>query len=71
MTETLEQVLADERGDAAVMRAKGFTREAEMVEKMCDRFATAAADFLDWLSEDEAMLRSIPRTRSSGGHGSP
>lgn len=55
---TLEQVLADYRGDAAVLRRRGHAKDAELIERLCDAVADAAEDFLTWLSEDDAMLRS-------------
>ena len=57
-TESLVDVIADERGQAAVLRHKGFVREAEMIERFAERVARAAAPFIDWLSEKEAVLRS-------------
>lgn len=56
--ETLETVIASEREDAAVLRRKGMVREAEMLEQAIARIAKAAAPFTDWLSENEASLRS-------------
>ena len=60
MTErvTLEQVLADERGQAAVLRAKGHELEARVIESLCDRVAHASRDYLLWLSEPDAALWS-------------
>lgn len=55
---TLEQVLADARGDAQVLRKRGHGRDAELIEKLCDEVSAAAEDYLRWLNEDEAMLRS-------------
>lgn len=58
MAETLEQALADEREAISMLRGRGFTREAELLEHSVERLARAAAPFLDFLSEKEAMLRS-------------
>lgn len=58
MVETLEQAIADEREAIGILRGRGFTREAEMLEHTVERIARAAAPFLDWLSEKEAVLRS-------------
>lgn len=58
MAESLEQVLADERGDAAVLRRRGHAKEAELIERICDRVADAAVDFITFISESDAMLRS-------------
>jgi hypothetical protein len=64
MSDTLEQVLADARGDAAVLRRSGNVGQAEYVEALCDRLSDAAGDYLRWLSEGDAFLKSglAPRT---------
>jgi hypothetical protein len=54
----LEQLLADWRGDAQVLRRRGHGHEAEQMERFAEAVATAAEDYLRWLSEDEALLRS-------------
>jgi hypothetical protein len=56
--EPLAQVIADERGEATVLRHKGFAREADMIDRLLDRVAAASEEFLRWLSEDEAELQS-------------
>lgn len=58
MTESLAAVLAAERNDVQVLRAKGFIREAAMLEKVLDRVAAAGEEFMRWLSESEAQLQS-------------
>lgn len=63
MTPTLEQVLADCRGEAAVLRANGHGAQAASMDAVCDRVREAMRDYLDWLSEDEARLMS-GRTRT-------
>jgi hypothetical protein len=55
---TLEQVLADERGQAAVLRAKGHPHDAALLEALCDRVADAAEDYIRFISESDARLRS-------------
>jgi len=55
---TLEQLLADWRGDAQVLRRRGHDREADQMERFAEAVARAAEDYLRWLSEDEALLRS-------------
>ncbi len=55
---TLEQLLADWRGDAQVLRRRGHDRDADQMERFADAVARAAEDYLRWLSEDEALLRS-------------
>ena len=54
----LEQVLADWRGDAQVLRRQGHDGEAEQIERFAVDVARAAEEYLRWLSEDEALLRS-------------
>ncbi len=54
----LEDVLADERGAAAVLRARGHPRDADLIEGVCERVARAAEPYLTWLSETDAKLRS-------------
>lgn len=58
MTEFLEDVIADERGQAAVLRMKGHAHDAELVERLCDRIAAAAVDHVTWISEADATMRS-------------
>lgn len=65
---TLEQVIADARGDAQVLRRRGHVRDAELIERLCDDVAAAADAYLRWLSETEARLQSgwgIARLRKS------
>jgi hypothetical protein len=52
------EVLADERGQAAVLRAKGHEHDARLIEQLCDRFQAAAFPYLNFMSEPEAMLRT-------------
>ena len=54
----LEQVLADWRGDAQVLRRRGDARLAEQLERCADEAAAAAEDYIRWLTEDHACLRS-------------
>lgn len=54
----LAQVLTDWSGQGAVLRARGHGREADHIEQLVGEVKAAAAPYLDWLSEDEAMLRS-------------
>lgn len=58
MNRDLAEVLADWRGDAAVLRRRGNATAAEMLEKCAAEAATAAEDWLLWLTEGEARLRS-------------
>jgi hypothetical protein len=52
------EVLGDERGQAAVLRANGHDHDAKIIERICDRFAEAAHEYLNFMSEPEAMLRT-------------
>lgn len=54
----LEQVLADWRGDAQVLRRRGHEHDAVLIERICDEVAHAAEEYLRWVSEEDAMLRS-------------
>jgi hypothetical protein len=56
--ESLEQALADERESVQVLRKTGHLREAENLDRVLDRVRAAALDYLDWLTEGEARLRS-------------
>lgn len=55
---SLEQVLADHRGEAAVLRANGHKLQAESIERVCDDVARSQRDYLDWMEEGEAISRS-------------
>ena len=55
---TLEEVLADVREDAKVLERAGHVRDAQLLGGLADRVAAAAADYLVWLTESEARLRS-------------
>lgn len=55
---TLEDVLANQRGEAAVLRARGLTARADDIERVCDEIASALPHYLSWLSESEAALWS-------------
>jgi hypothetical protein len=55
---SLEDVLADWRGDAAVLRKQGHDAQAARLETMATEAAEAAHPFVTWLSESEAMLQS-------------
>lgn len=55
---TLEQVLADYREDAQVLRAHGHGHDAQLIEKILHDVELATVDVREWLSEGEARLRS-------------
>lgn len=58
MPETLEQLLDGVREELPVLKKHGELQLAASLEDLCERVAAAAEDFLVWLSEDDAMLRS-------------
>ena len=55
---TLEQVIADSREHASVLRSHGHPAQAQTLECALDAVTDAAADYLAWISETEAQLRS-------------
>lgn len=54
----LLQVLADWRGEAAVLRKHGAEPVAVAIERVCEAVAAAAEPFTTFLSEPDAKLRS-------------
>lgn len=54
----LAQLLADWRGDAAVLRRRGEERKAAALEEQADQVQRAAEDFLVPLNESQALIRS-------------
>ncbi|HEX6924264.1 MAG TPA: hypothetical protein VF167_02485 [Longimicrobiaceae bacterium] len=58
MTRPLEQVLADAREEAAVLRKHGQGAIADALERLCNDVDDATEEYRSWLSEQEAMLRS-------------
>lgn len=55
---TLEQVLADFREEAAILRANSQGAQAASIERVCEVVRNCMASYLDWMSEDEARLWS-------------
>lgn len=55
---TLEQVLADAREEAAVLKRAGHPVQAAGLDRLCDAVARAAEDYLTWLTEADARLQS-------------
>ena len=64
----LEQVLADWRGDAQVLRRRGDARLAQQLERCANEAAAAAEDYIRWLTEDDACLRSGWSLRRLSSH---
>lgn len=54
----LEDVLADWRGQAAVLRHNGHKAQADSIEAVCEDVARSQSAWLDWLEEEEARARS-------------
>lgn len=54
----LEQVIADWRGDAAVLKSRGHTHDAKLLEDCADQAARSAEDYIRFLDEGSAQLRS-------------
>ncbi len=54
----LETVLADARGEAAVLRSHGHTAQAKSLESLADQVTDSMRAYLTTLSESEAVLRS-------------
>jgi hypothetical protein len=54
----LSTVIADWRGEAAVLRRRGETKTAVILEQCAEEAATASESYLLWLSETDAMLRT-------------
>lgn len=58
MKASLTQVLADTRSELPVLRKHGSAAIADAIERLCDEVAEAAAPFIEYLTEQQAMLRS-------------
>lgn len=57
---TAEQVLADWRGQAAVLRKRGHVHDAELLEQCAEEISNTepVRSALEWLSEGDARLKS-------------
>ena len=58
MSETLEQVLADARGELPVLEKRNGSWSPKDIREFVDRVALAAEEWLLWLSEGDAAVRS-------------
>ena len=58
MTDRPEQVLANWRERAQVLRANGHKAQGDSLDAFADELRASLADYLTWLSESEAVLRS-------------
>lgn len=54
----LDTLLADMRGEAALLRRAGHGGQATYLEALADQWAQATEEYRRWLSEEDAMLRS-------------
>lgn len=59
----LAQLIADWRADAAVLRRRGVTTEAQILERCADQTEAAAVEYLTLLTESEAILFSGQTSR--------
>lgn len=58
-TETLEQVIADARGELPLLRKRGQAAIADAIEEYIERVTKSSArEYLTFISERDAMLRS-------------
>lgn len=53
----LAQVIADARGEAAVLRRRGAVAMADALDEFADRASAAAEDYLTFVTEPQALLR--------------
>lgn len=58
MAKTLEEVLGDWREQAQVLGARGHGQEAKAIHDLVDEVTAAAEDYLKFLTEKDAILRS-------------
>ena len=58
MAKPLETVLADWREKASTLRSVKHQHDAELIDAICDEVARAAEDYMRFISEADAMLRS-------------
>lgn len=58
MAKALETVLADWREKASTLRSVRHQHDAELIDAICDDVARSAEDYMRFVSETDAMLRS-------------
>lgn len=58
MTETPEEVIGSMREDAAVARRLGHEHDARLLEQSAEKFESSLAEYLTWISEADARIRS-------------
>lgn len=55
---SLEEILADYREEVQILHRHGAKDVADAITRVCDDVRAGAEDYLVWLSEDDAILRS-------------
>lgn len=58
VTDSLEQILADTREEAAILEQNHAAFSVARLRTLLDDITDAASEFLTWVSEKEAMIRS-------------
>lgn len=56
MADSLEQVLEEALKEAGVLREHGHQDQADTLERLVTKVRASAAQYLDWLPEQDAML---------------
>jgi hypothetical protein len=54
----LEQIIADAREDAAVLKRNGHPEQAQSIEQLCAQVEGAAEDYIRKISLEDARLKS-------------
>lgn len=54
----IEEVLETYRSEATILARHGHTNEAQLISSLCQDITAALDDYLTWLSEANAQLRS-------------
>lgn len=54
----LGQIVADAREEARIIARMGNAQQAEYLTSLLDKIAESAEDFLTWLSEERAQIKS-------------
>lgn len=58
MIRPLEQVIADHAEEAQVLERTGHAGDAQLIRRILDNVRNASIDYLTWLTEGEAQIRS-------------
>lgn len=58
MAEDLGQIIADAREEARIIARMGNAQQAEYLTTLLDKISEAAEDYLTWLSEEKAHIKS-------------